>query len=58
MQPASHPPIPDPPPMTRVENEHAPDSGRGKARGTLAKVLIVQAVALSLLGFLQILYTP
>jgi hypothetical protein len=43
--------------MKRAEND-APDAEGGRARGTLAKVLMVQAVALALLGLLQILYTP
>ncbi len=43
--------------MNTAEND-APGAARGRARGTLVKVLIVQAVALALLGLLQILYTP
>lgn len=44
--------------MTRAENETAASPTRGKASSTLVKVLIVQAVALTLLGLLQRLYTP
>jgi hypothetical protein len=43
--------------MTTAENE-APRRRGGRARDTLVKVLIVQAVALALLGLLQILFTP
>jgi hypothetical protein len=34
------------------------DSGRSRFRATLVRVLIVQAVALALLGLIQVVYGP
>lgn len=39
-----------------VSPGHAPEAGRSRFRTTLVRVLIVQAVALALLGLLQAVY--